>query len=430
MALDTVHRIEAIFDKFAQTTYDVVVWDLQIAKANPQYGLEVLEILAMDSPRTQIIVATSSDTLSLALACLKAGAFHYLHTPVKGQELQALIDVAVQKQPAFGENKLLARSSHTLSRRFGQLLGGSASMQTVYARIQEAAATEVTVLITGETGTGKDLVAVAIHEHSARHHGPYLAVNTGAMAPELVASELFGHEKGAFTSAEGQKPGQFEQANGGTIFLDEISTMDAKTQVSLLRLLETRTLRRLGGRKAITVDVRLMAATNERLETAVARGTFRQDLYYRFDVFRIDLPPLRERHGDIMLLARDFVARYNTLYNKAVDDFAPEAIHVLERYPWPGNVRELKNTIQRAVLMARNTVLTAELLPNRIRNGQDDAMTAAPLPLPLGMTLRMVEREYIVHTLAASGGNKQRAAQALGISRRALYNKLERYELL
>jgi DNA-binding NtrC family response regulator len=250
------------------------------------------------------------------------------------------------------------------------------------------------------------------------------------MAPELIASELFGHEKGAFTSAEGRKPGQFEQANGGTIFLDEISTMDAKTQVSLLRLLETRTLRRLGGRKAITVDARLMAATNEQLEVAVAQGTFRQDLYYRFDVFRIDLPPLRARYGDVMLLARDFVARYNTLYNKTVEDFAPETTQVLERYTWPGNVRELKNTMQRAVLMARDTVLTADLLPDRIRHGQADPIAAALSPFPLGMTLRMVEREYIVHTLTASGGNKQRAAQVLGISRRALYNKLERYGLL
>jgi transcriptional regulator with PAS, ATPase and Fis domain len=347
---------------------------------------------------------------------------------VHPKELWALIDAAVVKQPTLGENKLL--ETQQLTYKFDNIVGSCDLMQIVYKRIQEAAAADVTVLITGETGTGKDLVAAAIHRHSLRQDKPYLAVNTGAMAPELIASELFGNEKGAFTGATTAKPGHFEQAHEGTIFLDEISTMDAKTQVSLLRLLETQAFRRLGGRKTIKVDVRLIAATNEDLGEVVARGTFREDLFYRFDVFRIGLPPLRERQGDILLMAHEFIAQFNVTYNKTVEEIAPETAHVLERYPWPGNVRELKNAIQRAVLIARGRVLTTDLLPDRIR-GWDGSPSAAPLPpFQPGMTLSAVEREHIANTLALTGGNKKRTAEVLGISRRALYNKLERYQLL
>jgi DNA-binding NtrC family response regulator len=425
--IDAVRTIDALLDQFVQTTYDVVIWDLQTVTAKARHGLELLEVLAVDSPRTQVLVVANQDTVAFAIDCLKAGAWHYVRAPVNPEELWALIDAAVQKQPTIGENKLL--ETPQLTYKFDNIIGSCDLMQTVYKRIQEAAAADVTVLITGETGTGKDLVAAAIHRHSPRQAGPYLAVNTGAMAPELIASELFGYEKGAFTGATTSKPGHFEQAHGGTIFLDEISTMDAKTQVSLLRLLETRVLRRLGGRKTIKVDVRLIAATNEHLEEAVARGAFREDLYYRFDVFRIGLPPLRERHGDTLAMAREFVAQFNVTYNKTVEEIAPETARFLERYPWPGNVRELKNAIQRAVLIAHDRVLTADLLPDRIRD-IDGSFAATPPPSQPGMTLSAVEREHIARTLAATGGNKKRAAEVLGISRRALYNKLERYQIL
>jgi len=428
VTIDAVRTIDAILGQFAQTTYDVVLWDLQTVTDNARHGLELLEVLAVDSPRTQVLVVANHDTLEVATDCLKAGAWHYVQAPVNPKELWALIDAAVAKQPTLGENKLL--ETQQLTYKFDDLVGSCDQMQTVYKRIQEAAAANVTVLITGETGTGKDLVAAAIHRHSLRQEKPYLAVNTGAMAPELTASELFGNEKGAFTGATTSKPGHFEQAHGGTIFLDEISTMDTKTQVSLLRLLETQAFRRLGGRKTIKVDVRLIAATNEDLGEAVARGAFREDLLYRFDVFRIGLPPLRERHGDILVIAREFIAQFNVTYNKTVEEITPETAHFLERYPWPGNVRELKNAIQRAVLIAHGRVLTADLLPNRMRDS-DGSPTAASLPpFQPGMTLSAVEREHIANTLASTGGNKKRAAEVLGISRRALYNKLERYQLL
>jgi DNA-binding NtrC family response regulator len=427
VTVDAVHAIDAILDKFAQTTYDVVLWDLHTISDNTRDGLELLEVLALDSPRTQVLVVANPDTIEVATDCLKAGAWHYVQAPVNPKELWALIDAAVEKQPALGENKLLADQQFTY--KFDNIVGSCDLMRTVYKRIQEAAAADVTVLITGETGTGKDLVAASIHRHSQRQAKPYLAVNTGAMAPELIASELFGNEKGAFTGATMSKPGHFEQAHEGTIFLDEISTMDAKTQVSLLRLLETQAFRRLGGRKTIKVDVRLIAATNEDLGDAVARGAFREDLLYRFDVFRIGLPPLRKRYEDILLIAREFITQFNVTYNKTVEEIEPEAAHDLERYPWPGNVRELKNAIQRAVLIARGQVLTADLLPDRIRGS---ARPSSDLPLPLSqpnMTLSAVEREHIANTLALTGGNKKRAAEVLGISRRALYNKLERYQL-
>jgi DNA-binding NtrC family response regulator len=426
--IDAVHSTEVILDKFAQTTYDVVLWDLQTAPTSVHHGRELLEMLTLDSPRTRVIVVANHSTVRYAVDCLKAGAFHHVRTPVDGKELCALIDVAMQKRPPLGENKLLA-AQRRLPHHFAHILGRSAPMQTLYKRIQETAATDITVLLTGETGTGKDLVAATIHRLSHRKDGPYLAVNMGAMAPELITSELFGYEKGAFTSAESTKPGQFEQAHGGTIFLDEISTMDAKTQISLLRLLETRTLQRVGGRKSVKVDVRLISATNESLEAAVARGTFRQDLFYRFDVFRIDLPPLRERHGDILLLAQEFVNHFNVKYNKAIEEIPAETVDMLERYPWPGNVRELQNIIQRAVLMAQDHTLTGDLLPDRVRDATGIPAPVALQPIPPGMTLRAVERECIARTLAATGGNKQRTAQTLGISRRALYNKLERYHL-
>jgi DNA-binding NtrC family response regulator len=428
MTIEAVRTIDTLLDKFHQTPYDLVIWDLQTAPTHAHHGLELLEVLAVDAPRTPVLVVTGREHLRLAIDSLRTGAFHYLRRPLDGEELCELVRVALQQPSARRATTRLPVERHAAA-QFDDLIGSSAPMQGVYERIQTAAATDVTVLIAGETGTGKDLVAASIHRRSRRKDGPYLPVNTGAMVPELIASELFGYEKGAFTGATATKPGQFEQAHGGTIFLDEINTMDAKAQVSLLRLLDTQTLRRLGGRKAIKVDVRLIAATNEDLEEAMVRGTFRQDLYYRFDVFRIVLPPLRERGGDVRLLLQTFLSRFNALYTKRVTEFAPEAVQLLERYTWPGNVRELKNVIQRAVLIARGEVLTAELLPDRLRGIAATRTDTQSSPIRPGMRLCEAERELIVLTLAATGGNKQEAAKQLGISRRALYNKLSRHNL-
>jgi two-component system NtrC family response regulator len=304
-------------------------------------------------------------------------------------------------------------------------------MQEVFQRILEAASEDISVLITGETGTGKDVVASAIHRRSRRMNGPYIAVNTGAICSELVASELFGHERGAYTGAVEATKGRFEEARGGTIFLDEISTINERAQVSLLRVLETKTFRRVGGEKDLCADVRVIAATNENLEEAVKQKRFREDLFYRLEVFHIHVPALRERPGGVTLLANHFVPRFNAIYKKKVRVVAPEAWHCLRNYAWPGNVRELKNVIQRAVLMARGEELTPDLLPLRMRTACDAETDAGGrhFPLRVGMTLDDVEREYILLTLASTKGNKKETAQQLGISRRALYDKLKKHGL-
>jgi DNA-binding NtrC family response regulator len=302
------------------------------------------------------------------------------------------------------------------------------TMQFVIQHILEAAASDIPVLITGETGTGKDLVAAAIHKRSARKNSPYVPVNMGAIASELVASELFGHERGAYTGASEARPGLFEQAQNGSIFLDEITTMDKKTQISLLRVLETKTVRRVRGEKDIHVNVRIIAASNENIEEAIKAGRFREDLYYRLDVFRIQLPPLRERQGAISLLTDHFVARFAEAYGKEIRTVSRESYRLIRQYPWPGNVRELKNVIQRAVLLAKTSELTPELLPQRIRDAHasGNGHSTEYSPIRLGMRLGDVEKEYIRMTLSAVKGNKMQAASVLGISRRALYNKLKR----
>jgi DNA-binding NtrC family response regulator len=276
------------------------------------------------------------------------------------------------------------------------------------------------------------MVASAIHRRSRRRKGPYIPVNTGAISSELIASELFGHEKGAYTGALETTRGRFEEAHGGTIFLDEISTINEKAQVSLLRVLESKTFRRVGGERDICADVRVIAATNENLEEAVQQRRFREDLFYRLDVFHIHVPALRERPGGIALLANHFVPHYNSVYKKKVRTIAPETWRCLRSYAWPGNVRELKNVIQRAVLMAKGEELSPEALPLRIRAAGTVELNAPArnFPIHAGMTLDAVEKEFVLMTLALTRGNKKEAAETLGISRRALYDKLKKHGLL
>ena len=314
---------------------------------------------------------------------------------------------------------------------FEGIIAISLPMRALIRRTLEAAAVDISVLITGETGTGKDLIAAAINKRSQRNSRPYIVVNTGAMAPELIASEIFGHEKGAYTGAQEARPGIFEQANGGTVFLDEIATMDERTQVSLLRVVEEKTVRRVGGLKNIGVDVRIIAATNEDLERKVAAKRFREDLFYRLNVFPIAVPPLRERPGAVTILTDHFVSIFASVYDKDIKRVLPETYRLLRRYSWPGNVRELKNVIQTAVLMVEATELTPDLIPQRIRdasvhgNNRDDLTCS----FSVGVTLDAVEKELIRLTLAAVNGNKKQTASILGISRRALYNKIRRFRL-
>jgi DNA-binding NtrC family response regulator len=323
-------------------------------------------------------------------------------------------------------------SSLHLPIEFEGLIAISLPMRAVIRRILEAAAVDIPVLITGETGTGKDLVAAAIHKRSKRAHKPYIAVNTGAMARDLIASEIFGHERGSFTGAQESRAGIFEQADGGSVFLDEIATMDERTQVSLLRVLEEKSFRRVGGIKNIGVDVRIITATNENLDKSVGEKRFREDLFYRLNVFHISVPALRERPpGAITVLTDHFVSQFAAIYGKEIEKISPETYRMLRRYSWPGNVRELKNVVQTAILMADGKELTPEFIPERIRGAvaASDGRSEPTCSFRVGASLDAVEKELISLTLLHVGGNKKLAASMLGISRRALYNKLRRHEL-
>ncbi|MDA1354427.1 MAG: sigma-54 dependent transcriptional regulator [bacterium] len=425
--IDSVRTIDKILELFSATAYDILIWQTDISKQDRNHGVELLEVISKDSPRTQIIIISDEKDLDMAVEGIRAGAYQYMVQPINKAELVSLIDLALQKQPVVGESTLLSPMKR-LGVEFHGISSVNVSMQDVILQIKEAAATDISVLVTGETGTGKDLVAAAIHNASALKDEPYVVVHTGAMPEDLIASELLGYEKGAFTGAETSNPGNFEQADGGTIFLDEIGTMDQKVQVSLLRLLEKSSFQRLGGRKKINVNVRVIAATNEDLWTAVQEGRFREDLFYRFDVFHIALPPLRKRPGDIALLSRQFIHQFSAKYNKHIGDISPEAASYLERYNWPGNVRELKNIIQRAVLMARTDMITADLLPARLVDHNEPITIINDSPIKLGMNLEDVELTYIQMMMAYHNNNKSKVAKALGISRKSLYNKLGKIE--
>ena len=323
--------------------------------------------------------------------------------------------IAPPPEPAGGEGPV----------SFHGLVGGSEIMREVLREIERAARTEVTVLLIGESGTGKELAARAIHLESRRRPGPFVPLHTGAIPRELVASELFGHERGAFTGASRSQRGKFEIANLGTLFLDEISTMDQHAQVSLLRVMEDREFARVGAETMMRVDVRVVAATNADLWELVDKGDFREDLYYRLNVFPIRLPPLRARRSDIDILAEHFRRLFAAESGIEVDAFAPEALELMRAYSWPGNVRELKNAVQRAMIRCERGQIAPEHLPDRVRG-----RAAAPLiEFELGLKLGEVEKRYISETLARCQGNKKETAKVLGISRKSLYNKLTRYKI-
>jgi DNA-binding NtrC family response regulator len=338
----------------------------------------------------------------------------------------------IKEHAATLDKSSVEASSAAIPIEFEGIIAISLPMRAVIRRIMEAAAVDIPVLITGETGTGKDLVAAAIHKRSKRASKPYIAVNTGAMPRDLIASEIFGHERGSFTGAQESRAGIFEQADGGSVFLDEIATMDERTQVSLLRVLEEKNFRRVGGAKNIEADVRIITATNENLEKSVAERRFREDLFYRLNVFHIGVPALRERPpGAITLLTDHFVSQFAAVYGKDIEKVSHETYRMLRRYWWPGNVRELKNVVQTALLMADGKELKPEFIPERIRHAvaATEGRHEPTCSFRIGASLDAVEKELIRLTLVHVQGNKKLAASMLGISRRALYNKMRRHEL-
>jgi DNA-binding NtrC family response regulator len=396
---------------------DVVLTDLRLGSES---GMDMIKLCQKQSPPPPCIVMTAYGSVESAVEAMRQGAYDYLTKPLDLDRAQLLLKRAVQTIRVEQENQNLRAQ---LDRSFGldRILGRSGEMEKVLDRVRQVADSKASVLLEGESGTGKELVARAVHGLSSRRSGPFVAVHCAALSPQLLESELFGHEKGSFTGATERRIGRFEQANGGTIFLDEIGEIDATTQVKLLRVLGERSLERVGGNRLIEVEVRLVAATHRSLEQLVRERKFREDLYFRIRVVQIHLPPLRDRPEDIPLLAEAFRQEYGKENGKGEVAFAPESMALLMKYSWPGNVRELRTAVEHGVVLSQGNMIEPNDLPSAIRRGQ------AVVPLSKGMEplkLEDVERGAIEVALEKSGKNITEAAKALGISRRTLHRKL------
>ncbi len=401
---------------------DVVLTDLRMPGMD---GLTLLSRLLGRDPKPILILLTAYGNVETAVEAMKRGAYDFLAKPVNLDRLDLLLRRALAERQLGAENRRL-REQLDAKYGFENIVGVSPAMQEVFETIRQAAPTRATVLIQGESGTGKELVARALHQCSPRRDGPFVPVHCASLSPTLLESELFGHEKGAFTGAVERRRGRFELADGGTLFLDEIGEIDAALQVKILRVLEERKFERVGGTETLHVDVRLVAATNRDLKQKVADGTFREDLFYRLYVVNLTLPPLRDRDGDVVLLAQHYLKSLAAENGKPGLSLAPEALDALAAYPWPGNVRELRNVIERMVVLGAGPILTARDLPPAVR-----AAAAAPAPATTraGRVLRDAERQLILEALRRHKDNRTKAAQDLGISRRTLHRKLNEFGL-
>ena len=402
---------------------DVVITDLIMHDFS---GMEILKATKEKLPEAEIILITGYGTVETAVDAMRKGAATFLLKPININHLRAEINKLVEKQNLVRNNILLQKQ---LDEKYGLtgIIGNSASMQKVLTMVNQISGTNATVLITGESGTGKELIAKTIHNNSLRKHNPLVILNSAAIPENILESELFGHEKGSFTGALYQRKGKFEYAHRGTFFLDEIGDMPLSAQAKLLRVLEDGVLTRIGSNESIEVDVRLIAATNQELGNLIKEGKFREDLYFRLNVIRIKLPPLRERLEDIPLLIDAFIREFSRLYSKEILQIAPEARKILLRYQWPGNIRELKNCIESMVVITTKKYLDVEDLPDHIEKKSDEMPVSHGLMA--GMTMEDAEIELIKCTLASVGGNREEAARMLGIGERTLYRKLDLYRL-
>jgi two-component system response regulator AtoC len=399
--------------------YDVVLSDIHLA--DDTSGHDVLRRVRASAPTTPVILMTAYADIEGAMSAVGEGAYDYLAKPIEPTELKRMVGEAI------GRRKLAASDAEPPNKQdaqaVAQIVGTTSGMLTVYKTVAHVAPTTATVLIVGESGTGKELVASAIHAKSPRASKPFVAINCGALPESILESELFGHERGSFTGASAQKRGMFEEARGGTLFLDEIGEISPKMQVQLLRVLQESEIRRVGAAETIKVDVRVVAATNRDLKAEVVAGRFREDLLFRLQVVTVNVPPLRDRRGDIPLLIKHFIGRHSDRLGRPAPRVAPEVFEMLERYEFPGNVRELSHIIERAMLLAREGVITASDLPPEVTKAYE---TQAASGGPMGSladdwpTLHVLERRYIDRVLSRSGGNKTRAAEVLGIDRRTL----------
>ena len=405
------------WDKLRKGEFGLVLADLKMPKLD---GLELFARMREEGIDSEIIIITGEGTVASAVEAMRYGAYDYLTKPLDLARLKALIPKALDKYQVRTANRQLQKQLESLS-RYGDMLGQSEQMQHIYRIIEVVAPSSASVLIAGESGTGKELVARAIHNKSGRSKGPFVALNCGAFPREILENELFGHEKGAFTGAINEKPGSFEQAHGGTLFLDEVAEMESDIQVKFLRALEQRAFRRLGGKKEINVDIRVVAATNKDVDEALREGKLRDDLYHRLAVIPIHLPPLRERGGDVRLLAEEFLRKFAVEQDKSITGFSEGAIEYIDTYRWPGNVRELKNAIERAVILAKGEILEVTDLQPHIR------MDEGEVHIPVGTSLEETERRVTLKTFAFTAGDHKKTAKILGLKEKELRERLISY---
>ena len=402
---------------------DIVITDLIMHDID---GLHILKTTKERLPEAEVILITGYGTVETAVDAMQKGAATYLLKPININHLRAEVNKLVEKQELVRNNKELHKQ---LDEKYGLsgIIGNSPKMQKVLNIVNQISGTTATILITGESGTGKELISKIIHNNSLRKNNPLVVLNAAAIPESLLESELFGHEKGAFSGAMYQRKGKFEYANHSTLFLDEIGDMPLSTQVKLLRVIEDGVVTRVGSNESIAVDVRLIAATNQYLEKLINEGRFREDLYFRLNVVSVKLPPLRERLEDIPLLIDAFLREFSQTHNKKVSIISPEARKILHKYPWPGNVRELKNCIESMVVVSMKDTIDTEDIPDHVLQRSSETSTAPSLVA--GITIEEAERELIKSTLVTVGGNREEAAKMLGIGERTLYRKLDRYGL-
>ena len=404
---------------------DVILLDQQMPVMT---GVEALEEIKQISPNQVVLFVTAFGSISLAVDAVKKGAYDFIEKPFANDKLLLTVGRAIEHTRMKGEISNLKKS---LGEKKNAVIGDNTGLKQVMTQVRRVAETNATVLIHGESGTGKELIARAVHDNSLRCQGPFVAINCGAIPLTLMESELFGHERGAFTDAKEAKAGTFERANGGTLFLDEVGELPLDAQGKLLRVLEERKITRIGGKKAIPVDVRIVAATNRNLDDEVKNGHFRLDLLYRLNVFTLILPPLRERKEDIPLLTNFFIRKYNRTLSLDVQSVSPEAISLLTSYDWPGNVRDLENAIQSSMILCTGGVIRPEHLPDRIKGYElAEAQTVSGSS---GNSIREInaqmEKELIIEALKKHNFNRTLTAEALNISRKTLFNKMKRYGL-
>ncbi|MDG4476488.1 sigma-54-dependent transcriptional regulator [Thiovibrio frasassiensis] len=418
---DGTTAIEAVHS----TPFDAILMDVRMTKLD---GIEALRRIHAYNPAIPVIIMTAYSSVDAAVEAIKIGAHDYLTKPLDFDRLKLTMARALDHRQVQ-ENKNASPKNNSLSMETGGIIGNSAPMRELLEMVSYVAPSEATVLISGESGTGKELIAAALHHNSARKNGPFIKVNCAALVENLLESELFGHEKGAFTGADRRREGKFVQANGGTIFLDEISETSPGMQAKLLRVLQEHEVQRVGGQETLGVDVRVLAASNRNLEEEVARGEFREDLYYRLNVVPLHVPPLKERREDIPILAEHFVEKFAKKNNRQVAGITPRCMALLINYPWPGNVRELENAIERGIILMRGDYLDEESLPIPVRRFTTNNDTAeASAAAPPG-SLEEAEQLVIKNILAETGGNKSEASRRLNITRKTLLSKMHKYGL-